>query len=49
MTPKGQLVTVFHHCLAGESARARVLAQWMKEPDRSFGAWAARACGLGAG
>ena len=51
MTAKGQQVTVFHHCLAGEAGRARELAAWMRAQGRplegSLGAWAARQCGLG--
>jgi spermidine synthase len=50
MTAKGQHVTVFHHCLAGEAGRARELAARMRASGRplegSLGAWAARQCGL---
>jgi hypothetical protein len=50
MRPKGQLVTVFHHCLAGEPAVAWALMGWMREQgraralDASFVAWAAGQC-----
>jgi spermidine synthase len=45
MTPWGQLVTVFHHCLAGEPARAHALMTWMREPpDAAFLSWAGRQC-----
>jgi hypothetical protein len=46
MTPWGQTVTVFHHCLAGEAARARTLMGWMREIDPDFLAWAAGECGV---
>jgi len=42
----GQTVTVFHHCVAGERARARAMTGWMRERDTSFVAWAERECGL---
>ena len=53
MTPKAQLVTVFHHCLAGEPARARTLVEWMREDGRpvdpAFLSWAGKECGIGGG
>jgi hypothetical protein len=54
MTPKGQLVTIFRHCLAGQQARAHSLMAWIPaerrsmEPYRDFFGWAAVAC-AGAG
>jgi hypothetical protein len=49
LTPWGQHVTLFHHCLAGEATRARTLAGWMRtqgrEPDPALLAWAAADCG----
>jgi len=50
MTPKGQVVTIFRHCLAPERADARTLMTWIPEkrrgqdPYRSFLAWAATEC-----
>ena len=50
MAPKGQLVTVFRHCLAGNQAYARSLMAWIPEerraaePYRGFLSWAAAAC-----
>ena len=50
MTPKGQLVTIFRHCLAGQQAYARSLMAWIPgerrsmEPYRAFFSWAAVAC-----
>lgn len=48
MTPWGQLVTVFHHCLAGEAARAHALIASMRArdlgPNDAFMAWAANDC-----
>lgn len=50
MTPKGQLVTIFRHCLAGQQAHARSLMEWIPgerrsiEPYRGFLSWAAGAC-----
>lgn len=51
LTPLGQVVTVFHHCLVSERERARTLMaaipqeQRALEPYRSFFAWAAERCG----
>jgi spermidine synthase len=45
MTPWGQTVTAFHHCLAGNSRHARTLMGWMQQPDRAFLSWAERECG----
>lgn len=48
MTPRGQMVTLFHHCLAGDGARAKALAGWRHEAlEPAFRAWAGKACGLG--
>jgi predicted membrane-bound spermidine synthase len=50
LTPKAQVVTVFHHCVAGQRAKARVLMEWIPPNRRSgdawraFSAWAAKAC-----
>ena len=44
MTPWAQTVTVFHHCLAGEPARARTLMDMMAQRDLSFFSWADREC-----
>jgi spermidine synthase len=50
MTVRGQVVTLFHHCIAGERARAAQMAGWIarerreEEPYRSFLAWTARHC-----
>jgi hypothetical protein len=44
LTPWGQTVTVFHHCLAGQPARARTLMAWMPEHDPAFIAWAGKEC-----
>jgi len=50
MTPKGQLVTIFRSCLAGQQAHARSLMAWIPgerrsiEPYRGFLSWAAVAC-----
>jgi hypothetical protein len=50
MTAKGQIVTVFQHCLAGQPAQARTLMGWIaedlrgQEPYRSFFAWADKEC-----
>jgi hypothetical protein len=52
MTPWGQTVTLFHHCLAGERARIRELMRWTREEGQSlqldpyFLGWAGRECGL---
>jgi hypothetical protein len=51
LTPKAQVVTVFHHCLAGQPARARTLMGWISEDlrthelYRAFVAWADKDCG----
>ncbi len=45
-----QVVTIFHHCVAGERARAGTLIGWIPrerrglEPYRSFLSWASEAC-----
>jgi spermidine synthase len=50
MTPKGQVLTILRHCLAGEERRARGLMEWIpqkrraEEPYRDFLGWAARSC-----
>jgi hypothetical protein len=50
MTAHGQLVTLFHHCVAGERQRAAQMAGWIprerlaQEPYRAFFAWSARSC-----
>ena len=55
MTVRGQVVTMFHHCVAGERASAAAMAGWISrerraaEPYRSFLDWAARECGLAPG
>ena len=55
MTARGQVVTLFHHCVAGERQRAAAMAAWIpgarrgEEPYRSFFSWAARECGLAPG
>jgi hypothetical protein len=50
MTAKGQIVTVFHHCVAGQPAQARTLMGWIPEDlraqqvYRSFVSWADKEC-----
>ena len=50
MTQKGQLVTLFRHCLAGQQGTARSLAASIapekraQEPYLSFFSWARKAC-----
>jgi len=50
LTAKAQVVTVFHHCVAGQRARARELMEQIAperrgtEAYRSFAAWAAKSC-----
>jgi hypothetical protein len=50
MTPTAQVVTVFHHCLARQRAKAQALMEWVPaqrrsgEAYRSFLAWAAKNC-----
>ena len=50
LTPKGQVVTIFHHCLAGTRARARSMMDWIPEQRRTehpfaeFLSWAAAEC-----
>ena len=50
MTPKGQLVTIFRHCVAGQQAAARALMasipdeRHSAEPYRSFFAWSRTSC-----
>src|SRR5262249_17349020 len=50
MTAKGQLVTVFHHCLAGQRTRARELMGQIPaevrsdDAYRSFLTWAGKSC-----
>jgi spermidine synthase len=54
MTTKGQIVTVFHHCLAGRQAEARSLMAWIPEDRRtqelyrSFVPWAEKECAISA-
>jgi hypothetical protein len=50
LTPKAQIVTIFHHCLAGQPVQARTLMEWTS-PDlraqasyRAFASWAEREC-----
>jgi hypothetical protein len=51
MTSKGQVVTIFRYCLAGDRGAARTLMAWIPEqrrslePYRSFFSWAAAECG----
>ncbi|MGH8742329.1 MAG: hypothetical protein ACREUN_15520, partial [Burkholderiales bacterium] len=53
MTPRGQVLTVLRHCLAGERSRARSLMAWIpvsrrsEKPYRDFLDWAGRGCGSG--
>jgi hypothetical protein len=48
LTSWGQSITVFHHCLAGESERAHTLLRWMRETgqplDPALLAWISREC-----
>jgi spermidine synthase len=50
MTPKGQVLTILRHCLAGENRRANLLMEWIpqkrraEEPYRDFLGWAERGC-----
>ncbi len=50
LTPKAQVFTVFHHCLAGQPAEARVLMGWISADlqshalYRAFLAWADKEC-----
>lgn len=50
MTQRGQLLTIFHRCLAGQEKQARSLMalippeQRSTEPHRSFFSWAEIAC-----
>jgi hypothetical protein len=50
MTARGRIVTVFQHCVAGQSAQARALIGWIdadlraQEPYRSFLSWADKEC-----
>jgi hypothetical protein len=50
MTSGGQVVTLFHHCIAGERAAAWSLIAWIpeerraQEPYRSFLSWADTGC-----
>jgi hypothetical protein len=50
LTPKGQAVTLFRYCLAGEGAKARSMMAWIpeerrsNEPYRSLFSWAAAEC-----
>ncbi len=50
LTPKAQVVTVFHHCLAGQRLQARELMEWLSAElrsqafYRSFASWADREC-----
>jgi hypothetical protein len=44
MTPWGQAVTAFHHCLAGQAERALALIGWMQEADPALLSWVSREC-----
>jgi hypothetical protein len=50
MTPKGQVLTILRHCLAGEEHRAKLLMAWIPQerrtepPYRDFFGWAPRGC-----
>jgi len=50
LTPKGQAVAIFHHCLAGDRGWARAMMKTVpverrqREPLRSLFAWAAAEC-----
>jgi hypothetical protein len=50
LTPKAQLVTIFHHCVAGQPVQARTLMEWTpadlrSEPSyRAFASWAGTDC-----
>jgi spermidine synthase len=54
MTIKGQIVTVFHRCLAGQQAEARSALAWIPEDRRtqelyrSFAPWAEKECAISA-
>jgi spermidine synthase len=54
LTPKAQVVTIFHHCLAGQPAQARSLMGWIsadlrsQELYRSFLSWAVKECAVSA-
>ena len=54
LTPRGQVVTIFHHCLAGTRARARSMMDWIPEQRRAehpyaeFLSWAAAECAAAA-
>jgi hypothetical protein len=44
MTPWGQAVTAFHHCLAGDARGAWALLRAMRPADPGLQSWAAGAC-----
>jgi hypothetical protein len=50
MTARGKIVTVFHHCVAGQQSQARSLMGWISEDlraqelYRAFASWADREC-----
>jgi hypothetical protein len=50
LTPKAQIVTIFHHCLAGQPVQARTLMEWTspdlraQESYRAFASWAEKEC-----
>jgi hypothetical protein len=46
LSPWGQAVTVFHHCLLGD--QGKLVARWMQTLDPALLAWMARECGNGA-
>jgi len=48
-TARGQVIAIFHNCIAGETRHARELMGWLpplrdREPYSSFLAWAAQGC-----
>lgn len=45
MTPWGQAVTIFHHCLLGD--QGRTIMGWMQPSDAAFLSWARRECAGG--
>lgn len=53
MTPKGQLATIFRHCMAGRGDAALSLMAWIPEarrstePYRSFFSWSTTGCAAG--
>jgi hypothetical protein len=45
LTPWGQAVVVFHHCLLGD--QGKTLTASMRRADAAFLSWAGRECGNG--